>query len=79
MHSGKPDKKITVTTKGIQGKKPNIEIHVNDPAVQSLPNGFTNNFSSEDAPVNYKSVSTLPSPSNQKHSGQVFAVVHTIH
>jgi len=65
MNSGKGSKKITITTGNPQSKRPQLELNLTHevepnlrPAVSYMP--------IDENPNNYKSISTVTSPSNQK-------------
>jgi hypothetical protein len=66
---GKGDKKITVLTKTMNVKKPNLEIKV--PECDSVPKsnstaGFTNFAKDDHASSKYQSISTVTSPTHFK-------------
>ena len=67
MHNSKSEKKLTLMTKTMQGKKPNLEINTNsqiDPGCNSMPTGFSN-MNEDSLAAHYKSVSTVTSPTNK--------------
>lgn len=67
MHNQKTKEKLTVMTKTMQPKKPNLEINTTntvDPGLKSMPTGFTT-FQDDPLAAQYKSVSAVTSPSNK--------------
>lgn len=69
MHGGKGEKKITVMTKTVAGKRPNLQLNVTSEIqkpMKTAPVTFSS-FSAEDQiSSHYKSVSTVTSPTHLK-------------
>jgi hypothetical protein len=67
MQNQKTKEKITISSKGMQPKKSNIEINNNnlvEPGIKSMPSGFSN-FHEDPLASHYKSASTVTTSSNK--------------
>ena len=67
MQNQKTKEKLTITTKGMQLKKSNLDINTNNPiesGIKSMPTGFPT-FQEDPLASHYKSASTVTTPSNK--------------